>query len=231
MCKFLSANSDGQGKTIFFKIEDIVKEMACGNPESYDWNSHTSIAHFYGIKGKNEDLWNKWEYNPETKELKVDNLVITDDRDEVKKAVEKYLKDKYVGYLRNLYNKNSGNGNSGNKNSGNKNSGNGNSGSLIGHFCTKEKYFLFDKPCTKDEAEEVRRLNLWQDFDLTEWISESSMSNQEKRDNPFYKTIGGYLKVNSYKDAWKKVPKETIDKIKKLKNFNKAKFFEITGIR
>ena len=43
--------------------------MAEGNPKSYEWNSHTSIAHFYGV---DEDKWNKWEYNKDKKELVLD---------------------------------------------------------------------------------------------------------------------------------------------------------------
>jgi len=35
----------------------------------------------------------------------------------------------------------------------------------------------------------------------------------------------------TYKEAWAKCPKKVIAQIKKLKNFNADKFFEITGIR
>ncbi len=35
MCKFFSACSDGKGNVIFFKAEDVVKEMAKGNPKGY----------------------------------------------------------------------------------------------------------------------------------------------------------------------------------------------------
>ena len=57
------------------------------------------------------------------------------------------------------------------------------------------------------------------------------MTSKEKKANPNYKTLGGYLKTIDYKQAWKKVPKESIAKIKKLKNFDKQKFYEITGRR
>jgi hypothetical protein len=60
----MSCISDGKGKVLFFKVEDIVKIMTQCNPDNYEWNSHTSIAYFNGIKGKNEDKWNKWEYDP-----------------------------------------------------------------------------------------------------------------------------------------------------------------------
>ena len=75
MCKFLSVISNGKGKVAFFKIDEVAKLMAEGNPKSYDWNSHTSVAHFIGLTAKQEDKWNKWEYNVESKELVVDSLV------------------------------------------------------------------------------------------------------------------------------------------------------------
>ena len=128
MCQFMSCISDGNGKVKFFKLEDVVNQMAEGNPKSFDWNSHTSIATFNGIIPTQEDKWNKWEYDVDKKEIKADSLVSLDDRDLVVKAIKKYLKGKDIGYMRNLYN----------LNSGNQNSGDVNSGSLIGHFC-KEK--------------------------------------------------------------------------------------------
>jgi hypothetical protein len=121
----------------------------------------------------------------------------------------------------NTGNGNTGNGNTGNRNTGNRNSGDKNSGHWnSGHcnsgdknsgdfnscngyrnfFCTQTRYFLFDIECTEEEAMEARFLDTsW--FDLT----------------------------NGYKEAWRKCPEEVLDQIKKLKNFNADKFFEITG--
>jgi len=231
MCMFFSAISDGNGKVKFFELEDVVNEMVQGNPKSFDWNSHTSIATFNKITPTQEDKWNKWEYNVDKKEIKADSLVSLDDRDLVVKAIKKYLKGKDIGYMRNLYDCNSGNCNSGNRNSGDCNSGDCNSGILTGHFCTEKKYFLFDIPCTKEEYEEINRLNLYTCFDINIFVYENKMTSKEKKANPNYKTLGGYLKTIDYKQAWKKVPKESIAKIKKLKNFDKQKFYEITGRR
>ena len=256
MCMFFSAISDGNGKVKFFELEDVVNEMVQGNPKSFDWNSHTSIATFNKITPTQEDKWNKWEYNVDKKEIKADSLVSLDDRDLVVKAIKKYLKGKDIGYMRNLYDCNSGNYTSGNRNSGNRNSGDCNSGYLnsgncnsgnrnsgdcnsgdcnsgilTGHFCTEKKYFLFDIPCTKEEYEEINRLNLYTCFDINIFVYENKMTSKEKKANPNYKTLGGYLKTIDYKQAWKKVPKESIAKIKKLKNFDKQKFYEITGRR
>ena len=136
MCKFFSAISNGKGKVLFFKVEEIAKIMAEGNKEGYDWNSHTSCAHFNNIKGKEEDKWNKWEYNPDKKELKIDGDFNTkDDSKEVKKQIKAYLKNKDIPFLRNLYNRNSGNYNPGDCNPGNRNSGNYNPGDCNSGDC------------------------------------------------------------------------------------------------
>ena len=68
-------------------------------------------------------------------------------------------------------------------------------------------------------------------FDLCEWISESNMTAKEKKEYHNYKVTGGYLKTVEYKEAWKKCPKNVLKQIKKLKNFDKGVFFEITGIK
>ena len=61
MCKFFSTVSDGKGKAMFFKIEDVAKIMAEGNPQNYNFNSHTSVADYHGYKSAKEDKLNKWE--------------------------------------------------------------------------------------------------------------------------------------------------------------------------
>ena len=131
MCKFFSCVSNGKGTVKFFDIKDIVEQMSIGNPKGYLCNRHTSICQFYGINSREEDLWNKWEYDPFKKHLSLDSrpLGVADDSPEVFKAMEKFFECKNLEYLQNLYNGNSGNWNSGNGNSGNGNSGDGNSGS------------------------------------------------------------------------------------------------------
>ena len=296
MCKFMSVNSNGKGDVKFFKVEDIAKIMAEGNKENYNWNSHTSIAHYYG---HDEDRWNKWEYDPYKKELVADSLVTENDKAVVKEAIEEYLKNKDVGYLRNLYNMNSGdmnsgdmnsgdwnsgdwnsgnwnsgnmnsgdrnsgymnsgdmnsgywnsgnrnsgdmnsgdmnsgywnsgNRNSGDMNSGDRNSGYWNSGALFNSLCSKKMFFLFNKPCTEKEYMKLYDINMsW--FVLTEWIYWINMTAEEKDKHPQANITGGYLKTHDYKEAWSKCPKEALEKIKKLKNFDARVFKEITGI-
>jgi len=61
------------------------------------------------------------------------------------------------------------------------------------------------------------------------------MSDQEKEDNPSYKTTGGYLRVYGYQEAFQKsynaANREDQLKIKELPNFDADVFFEISGIR
>ena len=128
MCKFFSCVSDGKGKVSFFEPKDIVEIMANGNERSYDFNSHTSLMHWLGIKAEQEDAMNKWEYNPKTKELVADNLATKDDSSKVKKVLEKFFDGKNIEYIQNLYGRNTGNRNTGNRNTGYGNTGNGNTG-------------------------------------------------------------------------------------------------------
>ncbi len=130
MCKFLSCVSNGEGVLKFFDIKDIAEQMAIGNPETYDWNSHTSICQYYGINSRAEDLWNKWEYDPKSKVLAPDTrpLGVKDDSDIIKPMIDKHFEGKNIDYLANLYNGNSGDMNKGIRNSGHWNDGNRNSG-------------------------------------------------------------------------------------------------------
>lgn len=98
---------------------------------------------------------------------------------------------------------NSGDWNSGDMNSGDWNSGNFNSSNgYRNYFCTQTRYFLFDIECSEEEVRQVKQLDMsW--FDLS----------------------------NGYKEAWQKCPKKVLNGIKKLKNFNAEKFFDITGIK
>jgi hypothetical protein len=60
------------------------------------------------------------------------------------------------------------------------------------------------------------------------------MTDEEKEENPDYKTRGGYLKEYSYKEAfrnsWDKATIEDRKKILKCPNFDNDVFFEISGI-
>jgi hypothetical protein len=142
----------------------------------------------------------------------------------------------YNSGYRNSGNYNSGDCNSGNCNSGNHNSGDRNSGNYnnsgdgyLNSFSSDAQHFLFNKPCTEEEYREIYNLNI--DFNVCKFVWESDMTDKEKENNPTYKITGGYIKKIPYKDVWATVPKNKIEQIKKLKNFDADIFFEISGIR
>ena len=137
---------------------------------------------------------------------------------------------------------NSGDSNSGHYNSGHYNSGNANSGDWNkcdesnGIFCTEEpKIRIFDKD-TDMTLNEFRKSKYGKalrsvKLKLTEWIkyTEEEMEEDENK-----RLIGGYLKEYSYKEAcanwWSKLTEENKEIIKSIPNFDKEKFYEITGI-
>jgi len=69
---------------------------------------------------------------------------------------------------------------------------------------------------------------------LTEIIDELDMTEEEKKNNPNYKTTGGYIKVYEYQEAWKrawnKATPEDKELLFKLPNFDAVVFEKISGI-
>ncbi len=137
---------------------------------------------------------------------------------------------------------NTGYANSGNDNSGYANSGNDNSGDWnkcngsCGVFCTEEPTIrIFDKD-TNMTLSEFRRSKYNRalrsvKLELTEWIE---YTEEEMKEDKNKRLIGGYLKEYSYKEAcanwWIELTEENREIIKSIPNFDKEKFYEITGI-
>jgi hypothetical protein len=82
MCEFFSLRSDGNGKPYFFDYE--VRKRIISGELNYETDSHTSIADYFGFKGGDEDMLNAYEYNPLTKEFKVDRMPNKDDSAQIK---------------------------------------------------------------------------------------------------------------------------------------------------
>jgi hypothetical protein len=146
---------------------------------------------------------------------------------------------------------NSGNCNSGYRNSGYRNSGRYNSGDHNSGDCNSGHYNsglfnsdmpklrIFNKPSKLDwnskeilEVYDIISSYFYPNFNV--WVYRKNMTEKEKKENPSYKTTGGYLKKADYKDCWvamwKKLSKKQKKLFKKLPNFNKKIFKEITGI-
>jgi PPE-repeat protein len=137
------------------------------------------------------------------------------------------------GY-KNSGDKNSGDGNSGYKNSGDKNSGYGNSTDReSGIFnSTEGKVRIFNIDSGK-KWEEIDHPS-FNEFNLTKWIPEDEMMEEEKKNDHDFYVRKGYLKTFTYKEAWANFWKDTTEenrqKFLNLPNFNWAVFTEITGI-
>ena len=146
---------------------------------------------------------------------------------------------------RNTGNRNTGNRNTGNRNTGNMNTGDWNTGdwntgnSNSGMFCTEKnpKIKLFDKnsDLTFFDAREIRGIQIlnW-NYENNWWIYKENMTEQEKKNNPDYETLGGYLKSVSHKEAckimWDRLGADEKEEVKKIPNFDKDVFLEVTGI-
>jgi len=141
----------------------------------------------------------------------------------------------------NTGNRNTGHSNTGYRNTGNWSTGDMNTGSW--NACNKETGFfntqetdtvrVFNKECSKvvwDKADKPDFIY----FNLTEWVYESDMTDQEKIDHPTFPTTGGYLKSCEYKEAfqksWDEADEEDRAKLFELPNFDAEVFKEISGI-
>ena len=160
---------------------------------------------------------------------------------------------------RNSGKNNSGNGNSGNENSGDLNSGNWNSGTCnsgnrnsgdwnsgdenSGYWnlgdrnsgflnSTTPKLRIFNKET--DVSIEDIVFPSWLHFELGEWCSYDSMTDEEKEQNPDAHITGGYLKALDYKEAaqlsYAKAGKKYQDLIEQVPNYDADVLFEIFGI-
>ena len=135
---------------------------------------------------------------------------------------------------RNSGNKNSGNFNCGNFNSGNWNSGDWNSGDFNSGDLNSisNLRFIFNKPTTILDKDIY--YPSWLYFNLNVWIHENDMSEIEKENNSYYKTLGGYLKTYDFKEAaqerYNKATKSEQRSIEDLPNYDAEVLYEIFGI-
>jgi hypothetical protein len=73
--------SDGK-KPYYF--DSVIRKKIIKGELKYEQDSHTSIADYYGFKGKKEDSLNKYEYNPLIKVFIIDQLNTVDDSKQIK---------------------------------------------------------------------------------------------------------------------------------------------------
>ena len=187
-----------------------------GNRNSGDWNSGY----------RNSGDWNSGYRNSGEQNFGYRNSGSENSGD--RNSGNRNSGDRNSGHW-NFGNHNSGNWNSGNHNSGDWNSGNHNSG----YLCTESKsYTVFDLPTKASMS--IYKWPSFFFFRLLVFVPENKMSEVEKKDNPSYQTVGGYLKTLGYKEAWRisweKADVEDRKKVLDIPNWNNGKFLEITGI-
>lgn len=141
---------------------------------------------------------------------------------------------------RNTGYRNTGDWNTGDRNTGNWNTGDWNKSSFnTGCFNTEEqKIMLFNKPSDMTYREwmnsDARYLLNQIPRNVVEWVCEEDMTDEEKAENPTYKTTGGYLKVLDESECgqlwWDGLPDRQKNIIKAIPNFDANIFQQCTGI-
>ena len=147
---------------------------------------------------------------------------------------------------RNTGNWNTGDCNTGDCNTGDCNTGDWNTGDWnkssfnTGCFMTEEPtIMMFNKPTDwtyrKWLDSDARYLLNRIDKNAVEWIYESAMSDEEKSDNPTYKTTGGYLKALDESECgqiwWDGLSECNRNIIRALPNFDAEIFEQVTSIK
>lgn len=131
---------------------------------------------------------------------------------------------------------NTGRYNTGDYNTGERNTGRYNTGDRNTGYCNTNtptvRLFNKDSGWSFYGVEHIRFRSVMQEYQkpLCEWVSESYMSEEEKKENPTYVTTGGYLKVNEDTFNGKDVTPEHVEYFKSLPNFDADILLECTGI-
>lgn len=105
-----------------------------------------------------------------------------------------------------------------------------------GNFSTVDYsgFGAFNKPCAPKEWNDAKKPKFLLNIKLAEWVDSGQMTSEEKDANPSHETTGGYLKVYTYKEAWRnawnKATEEDKELLYKLPNFDAEVFKEISGI-
>jgi hypothetical protein len=90
MCKFFSLCSEPLSGKILFFDEKIRKALSKKNEHHYQYDSHTSIASYFGFPGEKEDKLNKYEYDIFQKKLVIDKRNSKDDFEKVQQFCNNY---------------------------------------------------------------------------------------------------------------------------------------------
>ena len=98
----------------------------------------------------------------------------------------------------------------------------------------QKNYQVFNQQVTVKEWNEIKSSLDGIKIYPTKWCDKKDMSAEEKKNISGWKTMGGYLKIYSYEEAWKiwwdNASREDKDKILNIKYFDAEIFKGITGI-
>ena len=95
---------------------------------------------------------------------------------------------------------------------------------------------IFNRDVSENEYEETLKLLRENkiNINLAHWVKKEDMTDEDKKNYPSYKELGGCLKTFSYEEVWSNFWNEATQKQKDtitgLKWFNAGIFKEITGI-
>ena len=122
--------------------------------------------------------------------------------------------------------------NTGYRNTGNWNTGNWNTGYF--NTTTPDSVNAFNNTCSRSDWEAAEKPRWIYEPSPTTWVSDAKMTDKEKTENPTFHTCGGYLRINDWREEWRKAYEsasdEDIQKVRKLPNFDYDVFEEITGL-
>jgi hypothetical protein len=127
--------------------------------------------------------------------------------------------------------RNTGDCNTGYRNTGGWNTGDCNTGFF--NTITPDTILIFNKECSLRVWEEAKKPNFLY-FNVTYWVDESNMTDDDKIADPNFHIRGGQLRKRDYKEAfklsWDNADKVNRELVRQLPNFDASIFFEISGI-
>ncbi len=152
-----------------------------------------------------------------------------------------------AGY-NNAGNDNAGNDNAGSRNAGNYNAGNYNAGSRnagynnagndnAGAFNTSTKYRMFNKDTdwTYEDFRNSKAFELLHTIETSIYVPDYAMSEQEKKDYPYYITTGGFHRQIDFKEAfvnkWNNWDERNRSAFTSLPNFDSEIFYITNGVK
>jgi hypothetical protein len=187
-----------------------------GDWNTGDWNTGNSNTGDRNTGNRNTGDWNTGDWNTGNSN--------TGDRN---------TGNRNTGYW-NTGNRNTGYWNTGYSNTGYSNTGNRNTGV----FCTGQKameFFNKKSDWTEQMFLASKAYSLLCTLETKIWIYPSSMTEEEKKANPSWQTVDGYLKdipfKEAFQNAWHNWSKANREAFTSLPNFDSEIFFEITGVK